>query len=106
MRVTHSLHSVPEKWEHSSPPPDGTNINLHIGFRVKLLHRGNPLIDALHEVSNPEHSKYGEHLSKELVAELVAPQSSGKYPSAFELLNFSEQKIRRFLFGLSTFRLI
>lgn len=33
----------------------------------------NALIDALLEVSTPEHPKYGARLSKEQVAQLVAP---------------------------------
>jgi len=54
MRVKHSWHSVPEKWEHQGPPPDGANIDLRIA--LKPLSE-NALIDALYEVSDPEHPK-------------------------------------------------
>ncbi|KAI0283619.1 tripeptidyl peptidase A [Russula aff. rugulosa BPL654] len=45
-------------------------MNLRIALKP---HRENALIDVLYEVSDPNHSKYGAHLSKEQVAELVAP---------------------------------
>ncbi|TFK66565.1 tripeptidyl peptidase A [Pluteus cervinus] len=60
----------PHGWiQHSKPPPDHT-ISLRIGlpqpnFGVLETH--------LYEVSDPNHSRYGQHLSKEEVEELVAP---------------------------------
>ncbi|KAF8258987.1 subtilisin-like protein [Lactarius quietus] len=65
-------------WESLGPPPVGTTINLHIFLK---LHHENALIDALYEVSNPEHVKYGAHLTREQVAELLAP-----HPDTLELL--------------------
>ena len=55
MRVKHSWLSVPEKWEHQGPPSDGANIDLRIALKP---HHENALIDALYEVSDPEHPKY------------------------------------------------
>jgi tripeptidyl-peptidase-1 len=51
-------------------PPNGTTIDLHIALKPQ---RENVLIDALHEVSQPGNPKYGAHLTKEQVAQLVAP---------------------------------
>ena len=89
MRERHSWASVPEKWAHYGVPPASTTINLHITLKA---HHENALIDALYEVSNPEHPRciffllcycasylrmlpcrYGVHLSQEQIAELVAP---------------------------------
>ncbi|KAF8269933.1 peptidase S8/S53 domain-containing protein [Lactarius quietus] len=63
-------NTLPDGWESVGPPPAGITIDLYIALRP---HSENALIDALHEVSNPRHQKYGAHLSKEEVAELVAP---------------------------------
>ena len=89
MRVKHLWESVPEKWESQGQPPVGTTIDLRIALKP---HRENALTDALYEVSDPAHTRcvsiqlllcaphvytllysYGAHLSKEQVAELVAP---------------------------------
>jgi tripeptidyl-peptidase-1 len=93
MRVKHSWDSIPDKWECQGHPPVGTTIDLRIALKP---HRESALIDALDEVSDPNHPKYvcshcfsvyicshtrvhmsryryGAHLSKEQVAELVAP---------------------------------
>ncbi|KAF8262119.1 peptidase S8/S53 domain-containing protein [Lactarius quietus] len=70
IRTKHSWPTVPHEWEWVGHPPNGTTINLYVALKS---HRENALIDALYEVSTPEHPKYGQHLSKEQVAELVAP---------------------------------
>ncbi|KAF8267936.1 peptidase S8/S53 domain-containing protein [Lactarius quietus] len=70
IRVKHTWNTVPSNWEILGPPPSNTTIDLHIGL---LPQSENALIDALYEVSTPGHSKYGAHLSKEQVAQLVAP---------------------------------
>ncbi|KAF8257577.1 subtilisin-like protein [Lactarius quietus] len=70
MQVKHTWNAVPENWECLGPPPSGTTIDLHIALKP---HRENALIDALYEVSDPRNPRYGAHLSKEQVAEIVAP---------------------------------
>ncbi|KAF8266387.1 Pro-kumamolisin, activation domain-containing protein [Lactarius quietus] len=70
--VKHTWNAVPANWESLGPPPADTVIDLYIALQP---HRENALIDTLYEVSNPEHPKYGFHLSKEQVAELVAPHN-------------------------------
>ncbi|KAF8491622.1 subtilisin-like protein [Russula emetica] len=78
MRLKHSWESIPEKWECQGHPPAGTTIDLRVALKP---HHENALIDALYEVSDPRRSKYGAHLSKEQVVELVAP-----HPDTLELV--------------------
>lgn len=76
--VKEKVH-VPRGWvEHSQPAPD-TTVVLRIGlpqpnFAVLEKH--------LYEVSDPEHERYGDHLSKEQVEELVRP-----HPESLEAVN-------------------
>ncbi|KAI9453711.1 subtilisin-like protein [Lactarius psammicola] len=70
MRSKHSWHAVPEDWECLDHPLNDTTIDLYVALRP---HRKNALVDALYDVSTPGRPKYGAHLSKEQVAELVAP---------------------------------
>ncbi|KAI9435934.1 subtilisin-like protein [Lactarius indigo] len=70
VRVKHTWDTVPANWESLGPPPAGTTINLNIALKPD---RKDALIEALHEVSNPDHERYRVHLSREQVAELVAP---------------------------------
>ena len=99
LRVMHSWNTVPENWEILGPPPSGTTINLYVMLRP---YRENVLIAALHEVSSPGNPKhvlpplvhpctysrvllgfrYGVHLSKEQVAELVR-----SHPDTLELVD-------------------
>ncbi|KAH8987016.1 subtilisin-like protein [Lactarius akahatsu] len=72
LREKHTWNSVPENWQNLGYPPADTTIDLHIALKAK---NENALIDALIEVSSPGHPKHGEHLSREEVAELVAPPS-------------------------------
>ncbi|KAI9438831.1 subtilisin-like protein [Lactarius indigo] len=79
MHVKHAWNSVPVDWESMGPPPVGTTIDLRISLKP---HHEDTLIDVLYEVSNPKHPKYGAHLSKEQVAQIVAP-----HPNTLELVN-------------------
>ncbi|KAH9168520.1 subtilisin-like protein [Lactarius sanguifluus] len=72
LRTKHTWNSVPENWQDLGHPPAGTTIDLHIALKAQ---NENALIDALIEVSSPGHPKQGAHLSREEVAELVAPPS-------------------------------
>ncbi|KAF8258632.1 subtilisin-like protein [Lactarius quietus] len=69
MHIKHTWDAVPENWESLGLPPSGTTIDLYIALNPESE---NALIDAL----------YGKHLSKEQVAELVAP-----HPNTLELVN-------------------
>ncbi|KAF8263851.1 subtilisin-like protein [Lactarius quietus] len=60
MRVMHAWSAVPQNWSHHE----------------------HALIDALYEVSDPRHPKYGAYLSKEQVTELVAP-----HPDTLDLVS-------------------
>ncbi|KAH8979051.1 subtilisin-like protein [Lactarius hatsudake] len=70
MHTKHRWNTIPGKWESIGKPPVGTTIDLSIALRPQREHA---LADAIHEVSNPKHPKYGSYLSKEQVANLVAP---------------------------------
>ncbi|KAH8991273.1 subtilisin-like protein [Lactarius akahatsu] len=71
MRSKHSWKTIPENWECSGLPTTDTMIDLYIA--LKPYHE-NALVDALNEVSDPGHPRYGMHLSKEQVADIVAPR--------------------------------
>ena len=99
--VKHAWKTVPDNWEPLGPPHSNTTINLHIALKPE---NENALTNALYEVSTPGHPKYdtllctivyllictptllhrryGAHLSKEGVAELVAP-----HPNTLELVH-------------------
>ncbi|KAF8268019.1 subtilisin-like protein [Lactarius quietus] len=101
IHVKHTWSSVPPSWETLGSPPSNTTIDLHIALVAQYE---NALIDALYEVSipgNPKHvlsinpprtmmdldvpllrCRYGAHLSKEQVAQLVAPD-----PTTLRLIN-------------------
>ncbi|KAH9070670.1 subtilisin-like protein [Lactarius deliciosus] len=70
MHTKHRWNAIPGKWESIGQPPVGTTIDLRIALKPNREHA---LADAIHEVSNPKHPKYGSYLSKEQVAKLVAP---------------------------------
>ncbi|KAI9457119.1 subtilisin-like protein [Lactarius psammicola] len=66
----HSWNAVPKNWESLGHPPSDTTISLYIALKPR---HENALVDALYGVSSPGHPKYGVHLSREQVTELVAP---------------------------------
>ena len=51
----HTWNSVPENWLNLGHPAADTTIDLHIALKAQ---NENALIDALYEVSSPEHPKY------------------------------------------------
>ncbi|KAH9047022.1 subtilisin-like protein [Lactarius deliciosus] len=79
IHIKHSWNSVPGNWVSLGQPPSGTTIDLYIALKPQ---RENALVDALYEVSEPGHPRYGAHLTKEQVADLVAPR-----PETLELVN-------------------
>ncbi|KAH8982183.1 subtilisin-like protein [Lactarius hatsudake] len=79
LRVKHTWGAVPPNWDSLGHPSAGTTIDLHFALKP---HHENAVIDALYEVSDPKSPKYGAHLSKEQVAQLVAPHTE-----TLELIN-------------------
>ncbi|KAI9451126.1 subtilisin-like protein [Lactarius psammicola] len=100
IRVKHTWNAVPSGWDTLGHPPAGTTIDLHVALKA---HNESALIDTLYKVSDPKSPKhvlsntllrtmyshvpplcrrYGAHLSKEQVAQLVAP-----HPDTLELIN-------------------
>ena len=55
MRVRHFWDVTPHKWGHLSTPSDSTPIDLRISLKP---HHENALIEALYEVSSPNHPKH------------------------------------------------
>lgn len=70
---------LPRGWtKHSSPSPDHV-----ISLRIGLPQPNFPSLEEhLYQVSDPSHSRYGQHLSKETVEELIAP-----HPSSLDAIN-------------------
>ncbi|KAH9057769.1 subtilisin-like protein [Lactarius vividus] len=79
MKVKHAWDAVPKNWESLGHSSNETTIDLHIALKS---HREDALVEALYEVSDPGHSRYGAHLSKEQVAEVVAP-----HPDTLDLVS-------------------
>ncbi|KAF8267704.1 peptidase S8/S53 domain-containing protein [Lactarius quietus] len=77
--VKHTWLDVPPNWETLGIPPSNTTIDFHIAL---VPQHENALIDALYEVSTPGHPKYGAHLTKQRVAQLVAP-----HPDTLQLIH-------------------
>lgn len=61
---------VPRGWVRVSPAPADHVVDLRFGLPQ---HNFKQLEQALYEVSDPFHDRYGQHLSKEEVESLVAP---------------------------------
>ncbi|KAH9169553.1 subtilisin-like protein [Lactarius sanguifluus] len=79
VHIKHSWNAVPKNWETLGRPPSGTTIDLYIALRSQ---RENAVVDALYQVSEPGHPRYRAYLSKEQVADLIAPR-----PETLELVN-------------------
>ncbi|KAH9165908.1 Pro-kumamolisin, activation domain-containing protein [Lactarius sanguifluus] len=79
IRTKHAWDAVPEHWETLGHPAAGTTIDLHVALEPQ---RKNAVIDALYEVSSPRSPKYGAHLSREQLADIVAP-----HPDTVALVN-------------------
>ncbi|KAH8997661.1 subtilisin-like protein [Lactarius hatsudake] len=92
MHIKHSWNAVPTNWVSLGRPPSGTTIDLYIALKPN---RENALIDALYEARPPPlvllrmfsrvlllRYRYRAHLTKEQVADLVAPR-----PETLELVN-------------------
>ncbi|KAI0029548.1 subtilisin-like protein [Vararia minispora EC-137] len=72
MKLKHGWETLPAHWVPIGAAPEGATIDLHIKLKSA---DADALIGTLLEVSDPSHERYGKHLSKEEVAELVAPHS-------------------------------
>lgn len=73
--VVESLHETPTGWEESDSPSPDQFIDLSIGLEPenhKLLEH------ALYETSDPDHPKYGKHLSREAAKALLSPSHEAR----------------------------
>jgi tripeptidyl-peptidase-1 len=73
--VKHSWVEVPAGWEYHSPAPPDHVIDMHFGLKQDNF---DELLKHLYEVSDPTHSRYGQHLGKEEVDALIAPHPDTK----------------------------
>ena len=64
-------HAVPPGWKRVGDAPPGHVINLQIALRQSNF---DELERHLFEVSDPDHSRYGQHLSMIEVNDLIKPQ--------------------------------
>lgn len=84
--IVKESHDVPKKWEVKGVAPSDHMLHLKIGLKQdrfeeleKHLHEGMPTLafsysmPNLHTVSDPDHKRYGSHLSFDHVQELVKP---------------------------------
>ncbi|KAH8994273.1 subtilisin-like protein [Lactarius akahatsu] len=78
-KVKHAWNTIPDNWVDLGHPSAGATIDLHLALKS---HDEDALINALYEVSDPNHPRYRSHLSKEQVADLVAPHAD-----TLELIN-------------------
>jgi tripeptidyl-peptidase I len=74
----HAWTEIPPKWKHLGPAPDSHTIRLRLGLKQSNI---DTLVNHLYEVSDPNHVRYGMHLSKEQVEDLVRPD-----PESVELV--------------------
>ncbi|KAG9230195.1 tripeptidyl-peptidase 1 precursor [Amylocarpus encephaloides] len=65
-------HFVPRSWRDIDEAPKNFMINLNIGVKQGQF---DELDRHLHEVSDPDHERYGKHLSLDHVHELVKPSA-------------------------------
>ncbi|KAI4131479.1 MAG: hypothetical protein LQ338_001221 [Usnochroma carphineum] len=63
-------HHVPRKWSRVSEAPPNSIVKLEIALKQS---RFEELEKHLYEVSDPDHHRYGDHLSPDEVDELVKP---------------------------------
>ncbi|KAG8739824.1 hypothetical protein FRC10_005085 [Ceratobasidium sp. 414] len=70
-RTRHALREVPSGWTAVASAPAEHLIDMRIGLKQARM---DELLATLYEVSDPAHARYGMHLSKAEVEELVAPR--------------------------------
>lgn len=77
--VKSSIESLPSGWKRHSAPPRDAQLNLRIALNQPNF---STLERELYEVSDPSSSRWTEHLSKEDVEALIAPD-----PTSITLLD-------------------
>ncbi|KAH7078725.1 peptidase S8/S53 domain-containing protein [Paraphoma chrysanthemicola] len=70
--VVKETHFVPKEWARLDRSHGGKTIELQIGLKQS---RFDELDRHLNEVSDPDHARYGQHLTSEEVDRLVAPST-------------------------------
>ncbi|KZT21194.1 subtilisin-like protein [Neolentinus lepideus HHB14362 ss-1] len=70
LEVKHAWVETPRGWTYTQAAPAEHKMEMRIGLKQNRL---DDLINSLYQVSDPAHERYGQHLSKEQVEELVKP---------------------------------
>ena len=55
MHIQHSWDNIPSDWEDHGHPPSGTTINLYVALQPQ---HEDAMVDALYEVSDPDHPRH------------------------------------------------
>ncbi|KAJ7454057.1 peptidase S8/S53 domain-containing protein [Mycena galericulata] len=71
--VKHSWGSVPRGWTFHSWPSKSHPLNVYIGYKQSGV---DDMISSLYEISDPYHTRYGQHMSKAELASIVKPQAA------------------------------
>jgi len=71
--VVKETHHVPRGWTNLGPAPGHAKLAIRIGLKQA---KWDELERHLYEVSDPFHPRYGQHLSREEVDQLVKPAES------------------------------
>ncbi|XP_006462127.1 hypothetical protein AGABI2DRAFT_193429 [Agaricus bisporus var. bisporus H97] len=90
----HAWVEVPRGWEMVSEAPSDHTFDLRIGVKSSGMEQ---LIENLMQTSDPTHSRYGQHLSKEELHDFVQPHpdSSGAVEAWLEDFGISDDFIDR-----------
>ncbi|KAF8159850.1 peptidase S8/S53 domain-containing protein [Crassisporium funariophilum] len=75
----HSWAEIPRGWAYRAPAPANHLFELRIGLKQNGI---DALIENLMEISDPNHARYAQHLTKEEAEAFVAP-----HPDSVEAVN-------------------
>ena len=67
---TYREPELPNEWERLHPAQDTTNMVVTLSLRQQNLRQ---LAQIAHDVSEPTHNRYGQHLSMKQVQDLTKP---------------------------------
>jgi len=70
LRLFEQIHAAPESWQEVGKPALDTKLTLSVTLTAanpRLLER------TLYDISNPEHERYGKHLSQREVKSIIKP---------------------------------
>jgi tripeptidyl-peptidase I len=63
-------HPIPPQWRDNGPAPKDHSVQLHVGLK-----QGGDITAHLLEISDPSHGRYGKHLKRSEIADIVRPSA-------------------------------